>query len=85
MIFELLDWVSRLVTTTLLAPAVPDGVVAVMLVALTTVTFVAAIPPMVTVTVPEVAKPVPVMVTPVPPAAGPLLGEIDVTDGGGAV
>ena len=83
MIFELLDWESGLVTTTLLAPAAPDGVVAVMLAALTTVTFVAAVPP--TVTVAPVTKPVPAMVTLVPPAMGPLPGEIDVTDGGGAV
>ena len=83
MIFQLLDWESGLVTTTLLAPAAPDGVVAVMLVALTTVTFVDAVPPMVTVA--PVTKPVPVTVTPVPPAVGPLPGEIDVTDGGGAI
>jgi hypothetical protein len=81
--FELLDWESGLVTITLLAPVVPDGVVAVILVELTTMTFVAAVPPMVTVA--PVTKPVPVMVTPVPPAKGPLPGEIDVTDGGGAV
>jgi hypothetical protein len=72
-----------LVTITLLAPVVPDGVVAVILVELTTMTFVAAVPPMVTVA--PVTKPVPVMVTPVPPAKGPLPGEIDVTYGGGAV
>ena len=81
--FELLDWESGLVTITLLAPVIPDGVVAVILVELTTMTFVAAVPPMVTVA--PVTKPVPVMVTPVPPAKGPLPGEIDVTDGGGAV
>ena len=81
--FDLLDWESGLVTITLLAPVVPDGVVAVILVELTTMTFVAAVPPMVTVA--PVTKPVPVMVTPVPPAKGPLPGEIDVTDGGGAV
>ena len=68
MIFELLDWVSGLVTTTLLAPAVLDGVVAVILVALTTITLVAAVPPMVTVA--PVTKAVPVIVTPVPLAAG---------------
>ena len=81
--FELLDWESGLVTITLLAPVVPDGVVAVMPVALTTITPVAAVPPMVTVA--PVTKPVPVTVTPVPPAVGPLPGEIDVTDGGGAI
>ena len=81
MIFELLDWLSGLVTATLFAPAVPEGVVAVMLVALTTVTFVVAVPLMVTFTVPEVAKPVPVIVTPVPPDVGPLLGVTEITVG----
>ena len=61
----------------------PGGVVAVILVALTTITPVAAVPPMVTVA--PVTKAVPVIVTPVPPAVGPLPGEIEVTDGGGAV
>jgi hypothetical protein len=77
--FELLDWVSGLVTITLLAPVVPDGVAAVILVALTTVTPVATVPPMVTVA--PLIKPVPVMVTLVPPVAGPLLGEIEITVG----
>ena len=79
--FELLDWESGLVTITLLAPVVPDGVVAVILVELTTMTFVAAVPPMVTVA--PVTKPVPAMMTLVPPANCPALGEIDVTEGAG--
>jgi hypothetical protein len=81
--FELLDWVSGLVTITLLAPAVPDGVTAVIVAELTTIILVAVVPPMVTVTVPEVAKPVPAMVTLVPPANGPMIGEIDVVVGAG--
>ena len=42
-------------------------------------TFVAAVPPKLTVA--PVAKPVPVMVTDVPPLAGPEAGEIPVTVG----
>ena len=68
-----------LVTVTLTAPAVPAGVVAVMLVLLTTVTFVAAVLPKVTVA-PE-AKLVPVMVTAVPPLACPLFGLTPATVG----
>jgi hypothetical protein len=60
------------VTVTLTAPALPAGVVAVMLVLLTTTTFVAAALP--NVTVAPVAKFVPVIVTDVPPATGPLFG-----------
>ena len=60
------------VTVTVTAPALPAGVVAVMLVLLTTTTFVAAVPP--NVTVAPAAKFVPVIVTAVPPAAGPLFG-----------
>lgn len=67
------------VTTTLAEPALPAGVVAVMLVALTTVKEVAAAPPMVTPVAP--VKFVPVMVTFVPPEVGPLDGLIDVTVG----
>ena len=59
------------------------SVVAVMEVALTTVTEVAATPPIVTVGAP--VKLVPVMVTAVPPAAGPLVGDIAVTVGAGTV
>jgi hypothetical protein len=53
---------------------IPFAVVAVIVVALTTVTRVGAIPPIVTVI--GLAKPVPVIVTGVPPASGPELGEI---------
>ena len=59
-----------LVTCTDCAPAVPDGVVAVMLVALTTLTLVAAAAPMRTVA--PVEKVVPEIVTVVPPLVGPL-------------
>ncbi len=52
---------------------------AVIEVALTTITLVAATPPIVTVA--PVVKPVPVSVTAVPPAAGPLTGLIAVTVG----
>jgi len=68
------------VAATVTAPALPAGVVAVITVALTTVTFVAAAPPNVTV-VPE-AKFVPVIVTAVPPAVVPLFGLTPVTVGG---
>ena len=70
------------VTNTLEAPAVPAGVVAVIVVALTTVTSVAATPPMVTPVAP--AKSAPVMVMVVPPAPDPVLGETLVTVGAGA-
>ena len=69
--------------TLLLAPAVPAGVVAVMMVELTTITLVAATPPIVTPVAP--VKLVPVMVMTVPPAVEALLGEILVTVGTGAV
>jgi hypothetical protein len=67
------------VTTTLTSPTAWSGVVAVIEVALTTVTPVAAVPPKVT----EVApiKSVPVMVTAVPPAIGPVGGATLVTVG----
>jgi hypothetical protein len=64
----------EIATTTFLAPAVPAGVTAVMEVALTTVTLVAATPPIVTVA--PLIKPVPVIVTGVPPTSGPAFGEI---------
>ena len=67
------------VTVTLTAPALPAGVVAVMVVLLTTVTLVAEALPKVTVA-PE-TKLVPVMVTAVPPAVDPLLGLTPVTLG----
>lgn len=74
--------VSGLVTTTFAAPAVPEGVVAVNCVALTNATFVAALPPMLTVA-PE-TKPVPVMVTAWAPAVVPVAGVTPVTIGGAA-
>ena len=67
------------VTTTLAVPADPAGVVAVMDVALTTETLVAATPPIVTPVAP--VKPVPVIVTAVPPAVVPLVGVREVTVG----
>jgi hypothetical protein len=74
-----------LVTCTDCAPAVPAGVVAVMRLALVTLTFVAAAPP--TRTVAPEAKFVPEMVSVVPPVVGPLVGEMAVTVGaaGGGV
>jgi len=67
------------VTRTLAVPTVPAGVTAVIEVEDTTVTEVAAAPPMVTPVAP--VKLVPVIVTLVPPAVGPELGEIAVTVG----
>jgi hypothetical protein len=61
-------------------PAVPAGVVAAIEVALTTVTFVAAAPPIVTPVAP--VKFVPVMVTLVPPPVGPETGLMALTVGG---
>jgi hypothetical protein len=61
-----------LVTVTVAVPAVPAGVVAVMVVAFSTVTLVAAAPPKVT-AAPE-TKFVPVILTAVPPAVDPLFG-----------
>ena len=70
-------------TSTLVAPAnTRDGVTAVIEVSETTVTELAAVPPIVTAVAP--VKPVPVMVTLVPPALGPALGEIAVTVGAAA-
>jgi hypothetical protein len=69
-----------LVTVAVTAPAVPAGVVAVIWVALTTTTFVAAAVPKVTVA-PETNLE-PEMVTAVPPAVGPLFGEALLTVGG---
>jgi hypothetical protein len=68
------------VTVSVTAPALPAGVVAVMLVLLTTTTFVAAALP--NVTVAPAAKFVPVIVTAVPPVVGPLLGDTLLTVGG---
>ena len=61
-----------LVTTTLAGPAVPAGTVAVMVVGLTTVKALAALPPIVTAL--ASVKLVPVMVTIDPPATGPMAG-----------
>ena len=66
-------WPPGFVTVTLVAPAVPAGVVAVIVVLFETTTFVAAVPPNVIVA-PE-AKFIPVIVTAVPPAVAPLLGD----------
>ena len=77
-IFVLLVCVSGLVTATLLAPAVPLGVVAVREVELTK-ELAAVVPPIVTDA--PLTKPVPVMVILVPPANGPLDGVTEVTDG----
>jgi hypothetical protein len=66
-------------TVTVTAPALPAGVVAVMLVLLATTTFVAAALPNITVA-PD-AKFVPVIVTAVPPPAGPFTGDTLVTVG----
>ena len=67
------------VTTILAAPAVPAGVMAVIVVSLLTVTLVAATPPIFTVA-PDV-KCSPVIVTTVPPASAPLAGAMAVTFG----
>jgi hypothetical protein len=69
-----------LVTVTVTAPALPAGVVAVMLVLLTTATFVAAALP--NVTVAPATKFVPVIVTAVPPSVDPLFGLTLLTVGG---
>jgi hypothetical protein len=69
------------VTSTLAVPAELAGVTAVIEVGETTVTLVAAAPPIVTPVTP--VKPVPVIVTDVPPVVGPELGEMPVTVGPG--
>src|SRR3989442_4532588 len=66
-----LDWPFT-VTITSATPAACAGVVALICVALTTVTPVASVPP--TVTVAVASKPVPVIVIAVPPANGPEVG-----------
>jgi hypothetical protein len=68
-----------LVTVTATAPALPAGVVAVMVVLFTTTTFVAAVVP--NVTVAPAAKFVPVIVTGVAPVVDPVFGEILLTVG----
>jgi hypothetical protein len=71
------------VTVTDTAPALPAGVVAVIVVLFTTTTFVAAALP--NVTVAPVAKFVPVIVTEVPPAVDPVFGLTLLTVGTGPV
>ena len=68
------------ITTTLVVPVGPTGDVAVMLVSLSTLKFVAGAPLNVTLVAP--VNPVPVIVTVVPPARGPAVGERPVTAGG---
>ncbi len=75
---------SPFVTTTSRAPAVPAGVVAVMVVDDTTVAPVAATPPTVTPNDPPEVKFVPVIVIAVPPAAEPVEGETPVIVGAAA-
>jgi hypothetical protein len=70
-----------LVTVTVTAPAAWEGVVAVIVVLLTTVTPVAGLPPMLTVA--PAAKFVPVIVTAVPPVVGPDAGATLLTVGAG--
>jgi hypothetical protein len=67
--------VSVLVTTTLWAPAVPEGVVQVICVLPEREGLVQLAPP--TVTVAPLRNPVPAIVIEVPPIAGPELGEIE--------
>ena len=71
---------SGVVTVTLTLPKEPAGEAAVICVAFTTVTFVAAVPSKLTAVAP--VKPVPVIVTVVPPVVGPLDGLRLVTVGG---
>ena len=68
------------VTVTVTAPTLPAGVVAVMVVLLTTAILVAAVPP--NVTVAPAAKFVPVIVTAVPPVVEPAFGDTPLTVGG---
>ena len=70
-----------IVTVTVTAPALPAGVVAVIVVLFTTTTFVAAVLP--NVTVAPATKFVPVIVTAVPPAVDPLFGLTLLTVGAG--
>ncbi len=70
-----------LVTVTLTVPAACVGVMAVIVVALTTFTLVAALPP--TLTVAPALKLVPVIVIAVPPPVGPEVGDTLVTVGAG--
>ena len=74
---------SGFVTIAPTTPA-PAFVVQVIVVELTTVMLAAGYGPNCTIMPPLVAKLVPVMVTAVPPAAGPLVGEIELIVGAGA-
>src|ERR1035437_5957765 len=74
------DCALGLVTATFLAPAVPAGVFAVSVVALTKPTLAAALPP--TVTVAPLTKLLPVMMIAVAPLVLPQLGAADMTTGG---
>ncbi len=65
----------------LTAPAPCAGVVAVIVVLLTTLTFVAAVKPILTLA--PATKPVPLIVTEVPPAVVPEFGEMPLTVGAG--
>ena len=69
----------ELVTVTVTAPALPAGVVAVIVVPFTTTTLVAELLP--NFTVAPLAKFVPVIVTALPPVVGPLFGLTLVTVG----
>ena len=71
---------TALVTRTLTAPATWAGMVQVIVLELTTMTLVAAVPPKVTPVAP--VKFDPVRVTLVPPAVLPMAGETAVTVGG---
>jgi hypothetical protein len=71
------------VTATATAPAACGGVDAVIVVSLTTVMPVAAVPPNVTAVAP--VKPVPVIVTEVPPIVEPLFGATELTVGAPAL
>ncbi len=75
---DVADVPEGVVTVTSTVP-VPAGLSAVMVLSLTTVTFVAAVVPKSTTVAP--VNPVPVIVTSVPPAAGPVVGERPVTTG----
>ena len=74
-------WPSGFVTTTLAAPVVRCAVIAVIEVALTTLTLDGVTPPIVSVA--PVTKFVPVMVTLVPPMLAPMAGVMFVTVGAG--
>ena len=78
--FDRLAVPPGVVNDTVLAPAVPTGVVAVTVVELTTLTEVAATPPIMTALAPVRFEPV--IVTTVPPAVGPALGLTDTIVGG---